>query len=151
MKCVRTLALLAAPLLLGLTGEAQAQVAAGTTVQTPLAGVTAGAAANPNAWRYRYHNNQWWYYHPNSTWSVWNGNAWAPHGAYSAGYRGYPGYGAYGNGYGYAAPGPGYGGYSYGNAGANIGSNIGGAIGGVGGAGVGAAIGGAAGLGRPGR
>jgi hypothetical protein len=30
----------------------------------------------PDAWRYRWHRNQWWYYGPNSQWSYWTGDHW---------------------------------------------------------------------------
>ena len=47
---------------------------AGIGVNVPAAGIH--ATVNPNAWRYRWHNNRWWYYHPNSRWSFWNNNRW---------------------------------------------------------------------------
>ncbi len=40
----------------------------------PAAGVQANV--NSNAWRYRWHDNRWWYYHPNNRWSFWNNNRW---------------------------------------------------------------------------
>jgi hypothetical protein len=47
---------------------------AGIGVNVPGAGIH--ATVNPNAWRYRWHNNHWWYYHPNNRWSFWNNNRW---------------------------------------------------------------------------
>lgn len=168
----------------GEKGEAplgpQSRVGAGASVNVaPMnAGVRAGAATpmggnGANRWRYRYHNNHWWYYHPSNQWSYWNGNAWSGYnpqnyrqwyanrpgysGGYYSGYRGYNtygngmyGYNGYGNGMygGYGGYGNGYGnnyGYGYGSPSANMGGAIGGAIGGARGANAGAAIGGAAG------
>lgn len=30
----------------------------------------------PDAWRYRWHRNQWWYYGANNQWSYWMGDRW---------------------------------------------------------------------------
>jgi hypothetical protein len=30
----------------------------------------------PDAWRYRWHRNQWWYYGTDNHWSYWSGNHW---------------------------------------------------------------------------
>jgi len=30
----------------------------------------------PDAWRYRWHRNQWWYYGANNQWSYWTGDHW---------------------------------------------------------------------------
>ena len=82
-------------------------------------------AGRPGAWRYQYHNNQWWYYHPNNTWSSWNGSAWIPYnsagvgvgvGGVNAGVGvngGYPYTAGYGGGNGYYGGAP-PGGYTYG-------------------------------------
>lgn len=152
----------------------QSRVNAGASVNAPAANANAGLAGQmggntANRWRYRYHNNHWWFYQPNNQWSYWNGNAWSGYnpqtyrqwyanrpgfsGGYYSGYRG--NYNTFGNGMsGYSgyAYGPGmYGGnYGYGNnygssPGANLGGAIDGAIGGAQGANAGAAIGGAAG------
>ncbi|HEX3726713.1 MAG TPA: hypothetical protein VHV08_10745, partial [Pirellulales bacterium] len=34
-------------------------------------------ATNPDAWRMRWHNNQWWYYNPQNQWQYYNNNAWS--------------------------------------------------------------------------
>jgi hypothetical protein len=47
---------------------------AGVGINVPSAGIN--ATVNPNAWRYRFHNNRWWYYHPTNRWSFWNNNRW---------------------------------------------------------------------------
>jgi hypothetical protein len=46
-------------------------------------GTASGSAATapslkdrPDAWRYRWHRNQWWYYGANRQWSYWTGNHW---------------------------------------------------------------------------
>lgn len=38
--------------------------------------VAAVAVQNPDQWRYRYHNNQWWYYTPQNHWMTYNNGAW---------------------------------------------------------------------------
>ena len=48
---------------------AQAQVSITTQAQ----------AAGENDWRYKYHNNQWWYYTPQQQWMVHDGNTWNAH------------------------------------------------------------------------
>lgn len=35
--------------------------------------------AGENDWRYKYHNNQWWYYTPQQQWMVHDGNSWNAH------------------------------------------------------------------------
>jgi hypothetical protein len=67
-----------------LGGFSHAQTATEATSRASLAG-------RPDAWRYKYHNSQWWYYHPNKTWSIWNGSAWSPYVSgvpHAAGYGG---------------------------------------------------------------
>lgn len=121
-------------------------------------GITAPAqAAGENDWRYKYHNNQWWYYTPQQQWMVHDGNNWNAHnpamvssgsGAaysqggrsyqtpYQTGYRGNTQYnnGQYGNGYYngnqyYSSPYINGYGQAYGNGyRGNVGANIGGAI-----------------------
>ena len=143
------------------TAPAQAQVSITTQAQ----------ATGENDWRYKYHNNQWWYYTPQQQWMVHDGNTWNAHNPamvssgsgrtyfqggqnyqtpYQSGYRGNTQYnnGYYNNGYygnGYYGNGyyNGYGNgyYGYGNRGANVGAAIGGALGGNRGANIGAAIG----------
>jgi plastocyanin len=34
---------------------------------------------NPNAWRMRRYNDEWWYYSPQSTWMYYRDNRWAPY------------------------------------------------------------------------
>jgi len=116
-------------------------------LQTPAASVNVvipgngnvGVAVNPgdNQWRYRWHNNNWWYWTTENRWIYRNGNAWVnyepvvaavpavdsisqpavayapgPY-SYTTGYRGYYGP-AYQGGY----YGPAYrGGYYYGTGG----------------------------------
>lgn len=48
---------------------AQAQVGITTQAQ----------AAGENDWRYKYHNNQWWYYTPQQQWMVHDGHNWNVH------------------------------------------------------------------------
>ncbi len=52
---------------------------------------------DPNAWRMRYYNNEWWYYTPQASWMYYRGNRWQPYDAsafrplpprYATGYRG---------------------------------------------------------------
>ena len=38
-------------------------------------------ATDPDAWRMRWHNNQWWYYTPKNTWMYYNNNAWSDYDA----------------------------------------------------------------------
>jgi hypothetical protein len=117
-------------------------------LQTPGAGANAGVAANQSGdqWRYRWHNNNWWYWTPENRWVYRNGNEWtnyepavtavpdasyssqpaygyyqsSPNGYYSAPYRYSTGYGGY---YGPVYQGGGYygpvyqGGYYYGPGG----------------------------------
>jgi hypothetical protein len=41
------------------------------------------AAQQNDAWRYKYHEGQWWYWLPGERWVVWNGQSWAPYRAAS--------------------------------------------------------------------
>jgi hypothetical protein len=34
------------------------------------------ATVDPNAWRMRYNNNQWWYYTPKNSWMYYDNNTW---------------------------------------------------------------------------
>jgi len=52
---------------------------------------------DPDSWRMRYYNDEWWYYTPQNTWMYYRDNAWAPYDAsayrpqpprYTTGYRG---------------------------------------------------------------
>jgi hypothetical protein len=46
---------------------------------TKTSGVAEAAPSlkdRPDAWRYRWHRNQWWYYGANNQWSYWTGNHW---------------------------------------------------------------------------
>jgi hypothetical protein len=54
-------------------------------------------ARDPNAWRMRYYNNEWWYYTPENRWMFYRGNRWMPYDRtafrvmpprYTTGYRG---------------------------------------------------------------
>ena len=111
--------------------------------------------SNPDAWRMKYHNNQWWYYTSQNRWMHYNNNAWANYDAntyvapnnsyyvprgvagrrYVSGYRGT--YGPPATPYSNGVP--------AGNRGSNLGADIGGAIDGAAGANRGATIGGAIG------
>ncbi len=119
------------------------------TVRANSAARAEARAADPNHWRYRYHNNRWWYYTPQNNWLYYHNNNWNAYNAntyvprYQTGYRG--NYGpAYRGGYGPATT-PYSNGTPAGNTGSNLGANIGAAIGGAAGANTGAAIGGAIG------
>lgn len=116
-----------------------------------------------DSWRFRWHNNQWWYYTPQNSWMIYENNAWMPYSRetyvprYRTGYRGYEGGDRhyyenrrpfrYRRGaprtYYYVPP------YSNGtragNFGANLGAEIGATANGAAGANTGAAIGGAIG------
>jgi hypothetical protein len=66
--------------------RAQSVVPSGTaaamsTIGRPLTDAEARAAVQgrPDAWRYRYSSNRWWYYMPNQHWMVWNGSRWNEH------------------------------------------------------------------------
>ena len=64
-------------------------------------GVDDRGARNPNdnQWRYKYHNNHWWYYQPDNSWVIYHSNNWVPYNSstysnyypsttnYSGGYR----------------------------------------------------------------
>ena len=123
---------------------------------------TNGTIADGDRWRYRHHNNQWWYYTPQNRWMYYNNNAWSHYDPntyavpnYTTG--GYSNNGAYYGRFGrryYNAPyrgnvGPATTPYSNGtpagNYGSNLGADIGAAANGGAGANTGAAIGGAVG------
>jgi hypothetical protein len=69
-----------------LVEPARSEIRAPGPIQTPAPSVNVGvpgngnvgAAANPsdNQWRYRWHNNNWWYWTPENRWIYRNGNAW---------------------------------------------------------------------------
>ena len=78
--------------------------------QTPGVGVSAGVSSNANVgvaanqsgdqWRYRWHNNNWWYWTRENRWVYRNGNEWtnyepAPVAVPDARYSGQPAYGYY--------------------------------------------------------
>ena len=42
----------------------------GVTVTTP------SLKERPDAWRYRWHENRWWYYGTNNHWLYWTGHHW---------------------------------------------------------------------------
>ncbi len=63
-------------------GVPPAGTGAGATVNVPAGGVQA-TVANPDGWRYRWHNNRWWYWHPNNRWSYWDNNRWNAYGTSS--------------------------------------------------------------------
>jgi hypothetical protein len=57
----------------------------------------AATPENPDRWRFRYYNNQWWYYTPQNRWMFYRDNNWANYDAttyvapaprYTTGYRG---------------------------------------------------------------
>jgi hypothetical protein len=122
----------------------------------------ANAAARANArandqWRFKYHNNRWWYYTPQSQWMYYSNNNWqsydpntyvVPGSRYTTGYRGDNGYyyrrGRYRGWYGPATT-PYSNGTPTGNFGSSLGAGIGAAADGAAGANTGAAIGGAIG------
>ncbi|MBI3840208.1 MAG: hypothetical protein HY288_19985 [Planctomycetia bacterium] len=73
---------------------ANVQIQPGGAV-APNAAINGGVLSqDPNRWRYRYHNGQWWYWLPSNSWMIWSDNQWAPYDAatyrqpYTAGYRG---------------------------------------------------------------
>ncbi|HEX4130477.1 MAG TPA: hypothetical protein VHZ24_10555 [Pirellulales bacterium] len=37
---------------------------------------TSAQAAQQDSWRFRHHQNRWWYYQPNGQWVYWNGSQW---------------------------------------------------------------------------
>jgi hypothetical protein len=81
--------------------------------QMPGAGVNAGVAANQSGdqWRYRWHNNNWWYWTPDNRWVYRNGNQWVNYepavpAAPDAGYSSQPAYGYYQPGPNGYYPGP---------------------------------------------
>jgi len=101
------------------------RVSADQPTTTQAATVTVAAPGTIDAmpvsfhpdWRYRWHNNHWWYWMPSNTWVIWYNGGWIPYDAntyysyypsygydsgYYAGdyYNSYPSYGYYG-GYGY--------------------------------------------------
>ena len=47
-------------------------------IQTPRAGANAGVVANQSGdqWRYRWHNNNWWYWTTENRWVFRNGSEW---------------------------------------------------------------------------
>jgi len=45
-----------------------------TAEASPATGATQG-----EAWRFKRHNNQWWYWLPTEKWVVWDGQAWVPY------------------------------------------------------------------------
>jgi hypothetical protein len=121
----------------------------------PNAAARANARANNDAWRMRYHGNQWWYYTPQNNWMYYRNNNWSAYDAntyrplrYSTGYRGYGGRGVYGPP---TVPYQPYSNTPAGNAGANIGAGVGAAVNGPTtterGAALGAAVGNAIGAG----
>lgn len=47
-------------------------------------------AVDPDRWRFKWHNGQWWYWMANNSWVIWDGQRWMPYEAnrYTTGYRG---------------------------------------------------------------
>jgi len=102
-----------------------------------------------NRWRYKWHNNHWWYWKPNNSWVFYHNDGWIPYdsttyyiyyprssarGRYNTGYRGsYDRNNVERNNGRYGNP--------YNSRSGNVGAELGGAIGGREGAGVGSAIG----------
>jgi len=46
-----------------------------------------GANNNPDAWRYKYHNGEWWYYTPQNNWMYHRDNNWSAYDQGSYSYR----------------------------------------------------------------
>jgi len=108
----------------------------------PNAAARANARVNNDAWRMRYHGNQWWYYTPQNNWMYHRNNNWSSYDPktyvaprYSTGYRGYGGRGVYGPP---TIPYRPYNGSA--GVGVRIGSAVNGSAGGDRGAAVGAAV-----------
>lgn len=71
-------------------------------IGSAIRGATGAALGmnDPNRWRYKYHNNVWWYYTPENRWMTYRNNTWSYYGPsaqasagvptrpYSSGYRG---------------------------------------------------------------
>ncbi|MFO0896786.1 MAG: hypothetical protein U0836_05075 [Pirellulales bacterium] len=54
--------------------------AVGASSSTDSAGPTAGLRpARVEGWRFRWHDDLWWYYTPARTWVVWQGSRWTPY------------------------------------------------------------------------
>lgn len=52
------------------------------TAQPTFPGQQSAAAVQPGTvegWRFRWHDDLWWYYTPERSWAVWQGNHWAPY------------------------------------------------------------------------
>jgi hypothetical protein len=67
-------------------------------VNANAAGRASARANDADRWRFKYHNNQWWYYTPQNQWMYHANNNWqtydrdtyaAPAPRYTTGYRGY--------------------------------------------------------------
>lgn len=55
-------------------------LAAGPVAGQPADGQTAAQlAGRPDAWRYYWHDGQWWYFTAQNNWLRWNGTAWVRH------------------------------------------------------------------------
>lgn len=105
MRAFLTLATLASAMFLGASDLRAAQV-------YPAANAVVNAQVAADQWRYRYHNNQWWYYTPGNYWMTHSNGAWSRYNApavnagvntYYRGNYGNPYYGNsgyYGNYYG---------------------------------------------------
>jgi hypothetical protein len=52
---------------------------AGQVVAEPATASGSPAAQQNDAWRYKYHQGQWWYWLPSESWVVWNGQSWDPY------------------------------------------------------------------------
>ena len=59
-------------------GQARDEVGNPGMIQTPRAGANAGVVANQSGdqWRYRWHNNNWWYWTTENRWVFRNGSEW---------------------------------------------------------------------------
>jgi hypothetical protein len=60
----------------GNPGMAQTPRAAANASVASNAGVDVAASRSGNRWRYRWHNNNWWYWTPENRWVYRNGNEW---------------------------------------------------------------------------
>jgi hypothetical protein len=74
-----------------ITRAVAAEPAVPAASNQPTAAAPAAADQRPDAWRYRWHNGQWWYYTPRQQWLVYSdAEGWKPYTAppqptYSAG------------------------------------------------------------------
>ena len=94
-------------------GQVRDQAGNPSMTQMPGAGINTGVAANQSSdqWRYRWHNNNWWYWTRENRWVYRNGNQWVNYepevtAVPDAGYSSQPAYGYYQSGPNVYYPGP---------------------------------------------